>query len=273
MSGTLYLVATPIGNLEDITLRAIKILKESDIVLAEDTRHSKKLFMEYRISTKLISYNDFSTQSKILSIIKKLKNNQNISLISDAGTPLISDPGHELVYQSIKENIKVESVPGPSSLISALITSGFKNNKFVFEGFLPKKINELKSLFLKFNYQEKTIICFESPHRIKKTLKVMMDILGSKRQISIARELTKMHETILRGSIEEISLIAEKDLNLSRGELVIIIEGINKRNYEFDKQLDELYSSLKNNLSLKEFSKIFSKVTSFSSKQIYNKYK
>ena len=273
MIGTLYLVATPIGNLEDITLRAIRILKDSDIVLAEDTRHSKRIFMEYRISSKLISYNDFSSQSKIFSIIKKLKNGKNISLISDAGTPLISDPGHELVYQSIKENIKVESIPGPSALISALITSGFKNNKFVFEGFLPKKRNELKNLLLEFNYQEKTIICFESPHRIKKSLKVMMDILGSNRQISIARELTKIHETILRGSIEEINLIAEKDLHLSRGEIVIIIEGINKKDYEFDKQLDELYSSLKNTLSLKEFSKILSKVTSFSSKEIYKKYK
>ena len=140
MTGTLYLVATPIGNLEDITLRAIRILNESSIVLAEDTRNSKKLFVAHKIASKLVSNNDFSSQKKISSIIKHLKDGKTVSLISDAGTPLVSDPGHELVSQVISEKIKVESIPGPSSVISGLITSGFKNNKFIFEGFLPKNL-------------------------------------------------------------------------------------------------------------------------------------
>ena len=265
MTGTLYLVATPIGNLEDITLRAIRILNESSIVLAEDTRNSKKLFAAHKISSKLVSYNDFSSQKKISSIIKHLKDGKTISLISD--------PGHELVSQIISEKIRVESIPGPSSVISGLITSGFKNNKFIFEGFLPKKSSELKSLLSKCNYETKTIVFFESPYRIKKTLKVMRDVLGKDRRISIAREMTKMHETILRGTIEELNHIADVDLNLTRGEIVIVLEGSDKRDDEFDNKLDYLYSALSNDLSLKQFSKVFSKISKQSSKEIYNKYK
>tara|TARA_B100001559_G_scaffold22983_1_gene18551 strand:+ start:4193 stop:5017 length:825 start_codon:yes stop_codon:yes gene_type:complete len=273
MTGTLYLVATPIGNLEDITLRAIRILNESSIVLSEDTRNSKKLLSAHKISSKLVSYNDFSSQKKISSIIKNLKDGKTISLISDAGTPLVSDPGHELVSQVISEEINVESVPGPSSVISGLITSGFKNNKFIFEGFLPKKTSELKSLLLTCNYETKTIIFFESPYRIKKTLKVMKDVLGKNRRISIAREMTKIYETILRGTIEEINYIAEVDTNLSRGEIVIVLEGSDKENDDFDKKLDYLHASLSNDLSLKQFSKVFSKISKKSAKEIYNKYK
>ncbi len=273
MIGTLYLVATPIGNLEDITLRAIRILNESSIVFAEDTRNSKKLFLAHKICSKLVSYNDFSSQKKISSIIKHLKDGKSISLISDAGTPLVSDPGHELVSQVISEKINVVSIPGPSSVISGLITSGFKNNKFIFEGFLPKKSSELKSLLSKYNYETKTIIFFESPHRIKKTLKAMRNILGENRRISIAREMTKMHETTLRGRLEEMNHLAEVDSNLSKGEIVIVLEGSDKKNDEFDKKLDFLHSSLSNDLSLKQFSKVFSKISNQSAKEIYNKYK
>ena len=273
MKGILYLVATPIGNLEDISFRAIKILNESDIVLAEDTRESKKLFQKYYIKSKLISYNDHSSQSKIDSMIVKLKSGTNISLISDAGTPLVSDPGHELVSQTIDKNIRVESIPGPTAVISGLITSGFKNTKFVFEGFLPKKKNELRKLLSEFNYESRTIIFFESPHRIRNTLKIMMDILGKKRKVSIAREITKMHENILRGSLEEINSIAEQDPNLARGELVITLDGVKQKHEYFIKELDDLYFSLREDISLKKFSKVFSKVSNLSSKEIYNKFK
>jgi len=273
MTGTLYLVATPIGNLEDITLRAIRILNESSIVLAEDTRNSKKLFLEHKISSKLVSYNDFSSQSKISSIIKHLKEGKNISLISDAGTPLVSDPGHELVSQVISNKIRIESIPGPSSVISGLITSGFKNNKFVFEGFLPKKNNELITLLSIFNHETRTIVCFESPHRIRKTLKTMRDVLDKNRKISIAREITKIHETILRGTIEEMCHISDTDSNLSRGELVIVLEGSDKEYDDFDRKLDYLHTSLSKDISLKKFSKVFSKISNQSAKEIYNKYK
>lgn len=273
MTGTLYLVATPIGNLEDITLRAIRILNESSIVLAEDTRNSKKLFLEHKISSKLVSYNDFSSQSKISLIIKHLKDGKNISLISDAGTPLVSDPGHELVSQVISNKIRIESIPGPSSVISGLITSGFKNNKFVFEGFLPKKNNELINLLSIFNHETRTIVCFESPHRIRKTLRTMKDVLDKNRKISIAREITKIHETILRGTIEEMCHISDTDSNLSRGELVIVLEGSDKEYDDFDKKLDYLHTSLSKDISLKQFSKVFSKISNQSAKEIYNKYK
>jgi len=273
MSGVLYLVATPIGNLEDITLRAIKTLNESSIVLAENTKTSKKLFSSHGINSKLVSFNDFSSNTKIVSLLRKLKGGDSISLISDAGTPLISDPGFNLVSQAIDENIRIESIPGPSAVIAGLITSGIDNQKFIFEGFLPKKNNELKKTFSKLNYESRTTIFFESPHRIIKSFKVMEQILDSKRKISIARELTKMHETILRGTIGEVSSFVEKDPNLTRGEIVLIFEGTNNNFSDFDEKLDELFNSLKKEVSLKKFSKVFSRITNFSAKEIYNKYK
>ena len=273
MSGVLYLVATPIGNLEDITLRAIKTLNESSIVLAENTKTSKKLFSSHGINSKLVSFNDFSSNTKIVSLLGKLKDGYSISLISDAGTPLISDPGFNLVSQAIDENIRIESIPGPSAVIAGLITSGIDNQKFIFEGFLPKKNNELKKTFSKLNYESRTTIFFESPHRIIKSLKVMEQILDSRRKISIARELTKMHETILRGTIGEVASFIEKDPNLTRGEIVLIFEGTNNNFSDFDEKLDELFNSLKKEVSLKKFSKVFSRITNFSAKEIYNKYK
>ena len=273
MSGTLYLVATPIGNLEDITLRAIKVLNNADLVLAEDTRNSKKLFAKHLIKTPLSAYHDFSSERKTQSIIKLLKNGKIIALVSDAGTPLISDPGFELVRKAIKENIKIYSIPGPSSVISGLITSGFNNNRFIFEGFLPRKSSDLKKIVTSFKYESRTIILFESPKRIQKSLKIMLDILGEIRQVSIARELTKIHETILRMSIKEANLLAKTDPNLSKGEIVIILEGVDKKFSDFDIKLDELFKYLREDISLKKFSKAFSKVSSYSAKEIYNRYK
>ena len=273
MSGVLYLVATPIGNLEDITLRAIKTLNESSIVLAENTKTSQKLFSAHGINSKLVSFNDYSSNTKIVSLLRKLKGGDSISLISDAGTPLISDPGFNLVSQAIDANIRIESIPGPSAVIAGLITSGIDNQKFIFEGFLPKKNNELKKTFSKLNYESRTTIFFESPHRIIKSLKVMEQILDSRRKISIARELTKMHETILRGTIGEVSSFVEKDPNLTRGEIVLIFEGTDNNFSDFDEKLDELFNSLKKEVSLKKFSKVFSRITNFSAKEIYNKYK
>ena len=273
MSGVLYLVATPIGNLEDITLRAIKTLNESSIVLAENTKTSQKLFSAHGINSKLVSFNDFSSNTKIVSLLRKLKGGDSISLISDAGTPLISDPGFNLVSQAIDANIRIESIPGPSAVIAGLISSGIDNQKFIFEGFLPKKNNELKKTFLKLNYESRTTIFFESPHRIIKSFKVMEQILDNRRKISIARELTKMHETILRGTIGEVSSFVEKDPNLTRGEIVLIFEGTDNNFSDFDEKLDELFNSLKKEVSLKKFSKVFSRITNFSAKEIYNKYK
>ena len=273
MSGVLYLVATPIGNLEDITLRAIKTLNESSIVLAENTKNSQKLFSAHGINSKLVSFNDFSSNTKIVSLLRKLKGGDSISLISDAGTPLISDPGFNLVSQAIDANIRIESIPGPSAVIAGLISSGIDNQKFIFEGFLPKKNNELKKTFSKLNYESRTTIFFESPHRIIKSFKVMEQILDNRRKISIARELTKMHETILRGTIGEVSSFVEKDPNLTRGEIVLIFEGTDNNFSDFDEKLDELFTSLKKEVSLKKFSKVFSRITNFSAKEIYNKYK
>ena len=275
MTGTLYLVATPIGNLEDITLRAIRILNESSIVLAEDTRNSKKLFKAHKISSKLVSYNDFSSQKKIYSIIEHLKDGKIVSLISDAGTPLVSDPGHELVSQVINEKINVESIPGPSSVISGLITSGFKNNKFIFEGFLPKNNSERKKLLAELSRNEKTTILFESPHRFKKLLFELKEFCGGDREIIINRELTKKFEEQIGNNIDQvINYFEDKEI---LGEITVVIKGIKKINkilsYDEDIIKKELCELTEAGMSLNMASKYLAKKYFLKKNMIYNMFK
>ena len=255
--GILYLVATPIGNLEDITLRAIRILKEVDIIAAEDTRHTLKLLNHLEISKPLISYYKQTEKNKCEYLIDQLNSGKNIALVSDAGTPVISDPGEVIVKEAIKNNIKVYSVPGPCALISALISSGISANKFSFIGFLPvpskKKQEELETI----KDYETTLIFYEAPHKLKSTLEVMLEILGD-RNICLARELTKIHEEFTRGKISEIL----NNLLEPKGEYVIIVEG------NYSKKRDELTAL--NNLSLEEHFSYYEKL-GFSKKDIIKK--
>lgn len=220
MSGKLYLVATPIGNLEDITLRAIRILKEVDFITAEDTRHSLKLLNHLEISKPLISYHRHNEDVKTELLIDKLKDGKNIALISDAGTPVICDPGETIVKEAIKENIEVISIPGACALVNALITSGLDTKEFCFLGFLSinKKIRKEKLEEIK--KENRTIILYEAPHKIKETLKDLSNILED-RQVVIARELTKIHEEFIRGTINQII----ERYTEPKGEHIIIIEG------------------------------------------------
>lgn len=219
--GTLFVCPTPIGNLEDITLRTLRTLKEVDLIAAEDTRRTIKLLNHYKIKKPLTSYHEHNKWEKGEILLKKLKGGEDIGLVSDAGMPGISDPGEELIKSSIEENIEVEVLPGPTASITALILSGLSTDKFAFEGFLPSnkkdRIKELERL----RNEQRTIIIYESPYRLLNMLRDIKEVLGN-RQISISRELTKVYEETFRGTVEEgIENFKEQ----KKGEFVIIVEG------------------------------------------------
>ncbi len=220
--GVLYICPTPIGNLEDITLRTLRILKEVDLIAAEDTRHTIKLLNHYDIKKPLISYHEHNKIVKGNILIEKLKNGMNIGLVTDAGMPGISDPGVDIINLSIKNDIKIIALPGATASITGLVISGLPTDKFVFEGFLPSKrkdrLNELERL----KTEERTIIIYEAPHRILALLKDMKEVIGN-RQISISRELTKIHEETFRGTIDQGLDKFEKEK--PKGEFVLIIRG------------------------------------------------
>lgn len=224
--GSLFICPTPIGNLEDITLRTLNILKKVDIIAAEDTRHTIKLLNHYDIKVPLTSYYEHNKVEKGPYIIERLKRGENVALVSDAGMPGISDPGEELIGLAIGEGIEVVALPGATASIIALVLSGLSTDKFVFEGFLPSNGRERVEELKKIKYENRTIILYESPHRLIDTLKDMFNILGN-RNISISRELTKIHEETFRGTVEE-GIEYFKDNR--RGEFVIVVEGSQVKN-------------------------------------------
>ena len=219
MSGILYLVATPIGNLEDITFRAINILKEVDLIAAEDTRHTLKLLNHYEISKPLISYHRHNEEIKVDGLIEKLKEGQNIAVVSDAGTPAICDPGEVIVKEALRENIKVVPIPGACAFVNALVASGLDTKEFVFYGFLSINKKLRKEKLEQIEKENKTIILYEAPHKLKNTLEDLKEILED-RKIVIARELTKIHEEFIKGTAKEI---LEKYTE-PKGEHIILIE-------------------------------------------------
>lgn len=222
MSGTLYLVATPIGNLEDMTYRAIRILNEVDLIAAEDTRNSIKLLNHFNIKTPMTSYHEFNKYEKADYLVNKLLEGVNVAEITDAGTPGISDPGEELVKRALDAGITVTSVPGPAAFVDALIISGQSTRRFVFEAFLPTDKKERKAVLESFKKETRTIIMYEAPHRLKKTLAELNEAIGNRR-ISICKELTKRYENNFRTTIEEAMAYYEE--NDPKGEFVLVIEG------------------------------------------------
>tara|TARA_B100001250_G_scaffold154877_2_gene133050 strand:+ start:1294 stop:1995 length:702 start_codon:yes stop_codon:yes gene_type:complete len=226
--GTLYIVATPIGNLKDITFRAVETLSSVSMIAAEDTRHSKKLFQHYNISTPSISFFEHNRTARIPQIVANLKKGNHVALISDAGTPGISDPAYKLIREAIAEDITVESIPGPTALISGIVSSGLPTDRILFEGFLPPKKGRIKRLTNLID-QDATIVFYESPYRLIKTLKEILEVLGDRPAV-ITRELTKMNEEIIRGTV--LDLLTYFTSNKPRGEFVIII-GKNDANVFF----------------------------------------
>lgn len=220
--GKLFLVPTPIGNLEDMTLRAISVLKEVDLILAEDTRTSGKLLQHFSIGTPMHSHHMHNEHKTVDNIIKRLQNNENIALISDAGTPAISDPGFLLTRACVENDIPVECLPGATAFVPALVNSGLPNDKFVFEGFLPvKKGRQTRLEFLV--SEKRTMIFYESPHKLLKTLAQFVEYFGADRAISVSRELTKMYEETVRGTVAEV--LAHYTKKPPKGELVIVVAG------------------------------------------------
>ena len=217
---TLYIVATPIGNLEDLTHRAQRTLAEVDLIAAEDTRHTRKLLSHYQIETPCTSYHSHSSSAKVQALVKEMQDGKSIALVSDAGTPGISDPAYSLIQATLATDIQIIPIPGPSAFLTALMGSGLPMNQFVYLGFMPAKKGR-QTLIKSLLEESRTSILYESPHRILKTLDLMLDILGPDRKVVLARELTKMHETFVRGTLQDV----HQKLNdhPPKGEMVILV--------------------------------------------------
>lgn len=271
MAGKLYLVATPIGNLDDITIRALNILKEVDLIAAEDTRHTLGLLNHFEISKPLISYYKQTEKARSEILIEKLKEGKNIAVVSDAGTPGISDPGEEIVKVAIENNIEIVPIPGACALINALIASGLSTREFLFVGFLSAVKKEKKEKLEEIKYETRTLILYEAPHKLKGTLELILEVLGD-RKIVLARELTKIHEEFIRDNVSSI-LNRIDDI---KGEFVILIEGssISKKDIESDNinslSLEEHYNMYENQgLSKKEIIKKIAKDRNVNKNEIY----
>ena len=262
MSGSLHIVSTPIGNLEDITLRAIDTLSSVDLILAEDTRHSQILLSHYQVQTKVISFHEHNEKNKIEKIISELEKGMKIALISDAGTPLINDPGYSLVRLVKERNINVIPVPGPSAPIAALSASGLSSDAFIYLGFVPLKESDRAHCFNRLKRQEETTIFFESPKRVLNTLKELRNFLGKSRRVSLAKEISKRHETIITNSIEEIINFLEDKPEHQKGEFVILIEGNKEVDMNEQKELlSKIMPHLLEEMSPSKAAKVAAKIT------------
>lgn len=274
MCGKLYIVATPIGNLEDITFRAINVLKSVDFIAAEDTRHTLKLLNHFEIQKKLVSYYKEIEKNKSDVLIKELLNGKNIAIVSDAGTPGISDPGEEIIKKAIENNIEIIPIPGACAFINALISSGLSTKEFCFIGFLSANKKEREDKLEEIKYLNKTILFYEAPHKLKTTLESIFKILGN-RNIVLAKEITKIHETFIRGKVEDIL----KSIKEPKGEFVIVIEGSEITQKEIEKNnlnemsLEEHYEYYKNKgLDKKEIIKAIAKDRNLPKNDIYQEF-
>jgi 16S rRNA (cytidine1402-2'-O)-methyltransferase len=272
MSGTLFIVATPIGNLDDITFRAIKTLKSVDLVLAEDTRHSQKILNHFNIKTLISAFHDYNEREKCNTVIDKLKQGDSIALISDAGTPLISDPGYILVSAAKKNSVNVVPIPGPSALIAALSASGIPSDSFSFFGFLPSKQNARIKTLKTFASRPETIIVYESPKRIMATLTDMIFVFGEEREVCLAKELTKTFETILTTNIPNLIDYISADPGHQKGEFVLLISSTAKKGQlELDQQLDRLLPVLCSEMGSSKAAKLAAKITGIDKKYCYQR--
>lgn len=274
MAGKLYLVPTPIGNLKDITIRALEVLKSVDLIAAEDTRQSLKLLNHYEIKKQLISYHQHNEQGRSEDIIKRLQDGENIAIVTDAGTPGISDPGSVIVSKCIGEGIEFEVLPGATAITTALVNSGLDTTKFLFRGFLPRENKERKPIIEELKDRKETLIFYEAPHRLLDTLEFLKDNLGN-RKVAICRELTKLHEEILRFTLEEsIEYYKEKS---ARGEYVLVVEGKTQEEIEQEEKTkwenltvkDHIKKYIEDGMSKKEAVKQVAKDRNMSKSEIY----
>lgn len=262
MTGELYLVATPIGNMKDMGTRAIDTLNEVDLVAAEDKRRSSRLFSYFNIKTPMISYHDHNEDKQIKKIIDLLLCGKSVALISDAGTPLISDPGYRLVRATKNHGLKVSAIPGPCALIAAISASGLPSDRFIFEGFLPAKSSARIAKIQSISNELRTIIFYEAPHRILETLEDMLVVINPLRQIVLARELTKTYETFLSGTLVDVLGLVKADINQQKGEIVLVLAGSDSSEENLDTyESDRMLSILLEELPLKQAASLAAKIT------------
>ncbi len=270
--GTLYIVGTPIGNLEDITFRAIRILKSVNLIAAEDTRHTAKLLHHFQITTPQISYHHHNRTARQTELLNYLEEGQTIALVTDAGMPGISDPGYDLISASIIANIPVIPIPGPTAAITALSVSGLATDRFIFEGFLPLKGKERRDRLQALKTETRTIILYEAPHRLLKTLTDLQEIYGKDHQLTVGREITKRYEEFWRGSLEDAILYYHNSQQI-KGEFTLILAGCSQSRFlelTVDQLRDELQQLLDQGMTRSQASRQLAEVTTFSRRQIYN---
>ncbi len=267
MPGILYIVPTPIGNLEDITLRALRVLKEVELIAAEDTRHTQHLLAHFGIKTALTSYHDHNERAKARTLVERLKSGASIALVSDAGTPAISDPGYRIVVDAIQAGIQVVPLPGASALTTALSASGLPTDGFLFEGFLPAKAQERKAKLQSLREEVATLVFYEAPHRLLDALAEMLKIFGD-REIAIGRELTKVHEEFRRGKLSEVvSALADRDI---KGEIVIMVHGTRGEAQVSDEELHGTIRQLAGKgMGVKEIAELLGERYGLAKKEVY----
>ena len=269
MGGVLYIVATPIGNLEDITLRALRVLKEVDLIAAEDTRHTQKLLTHYGIASRLTAYHEHNEKTKAQSLVEQLKQGKRMALVCDAGTPAISDPGYRLVREAISAGVRVVPIPGPSALTAVLSVSGLPTDRVVFEGFLPAKKAERKRRLESLRDESRTIVFYEAPHRLKDCLQDLFQVLGD-REIVLAREMSKIYEEFLRGRLSDVKNEVEGRKVL--GEVALVVRGSEPRPKE-DRDREELRAEIerlkREGMRVKEIAALLGEKFSYPKREIY----
>ena len=270
-SNALYIVATPIGNLADMVPRAVEILKSVDLIAAEDTRHSQRLLQHFGIDTPLLAYHDHSDERALGKLNALMEDGKSVALISDAGTPLISDPGYRLVRYAHQRGWQVIPIPGASALVAALSVSGLATDRFRFEGFLPAKAVGRCKRLQELAAESSTLIFYEAPHRLLECLTDMQDCFGSKRRVVLARELTKAFETVINTSLGELVDIVRADSNQSRGEIVLLLEGGVPETAEFTPEIEKLLALLAAELPPKKAAAIAAEFSGLNKKDLYNR--
>ncbi len=266
----LYIVATPIGNMGDISARALNVLKTVSVIAAEDTRHSAHLLHYHGINTKLISYHDFSTDARVESLLERLRQGQSVALISDAGTPLISDPGYRLVMLAREAQLNVVPIPGASALTAAISVSGLPSDRFIFEGFLPAKQGARKTRLSELLSESRTLIFYESPHRILASMLDMEEVFGAERFAVVCRELTKTYETIHGATLAELLVWMQSDSNQQRGEFVVLVRGQETtQEAASDSESKRVLAVLLEELPLKQAAGLAARITGAKKNELY----
>ncbi len=272
MAGTLFVVATPIGNMGDISARAVSILQSVDLIAAEDTRHSGRLMSHFQITTPLVAYHDHGNEAQGERIFAVLDEGKDVALISDAGTPLVSDPGYRLVRSARERAYKVVPLPGACAAITALSAAGLPSDRFCFEGFLPAKQNQRRKALALLASETRTLLFYEAPHRILATLEDLLDVFGAEREVTLARELTKTYETVLNGNLSELLTTLNNDLNQQKGEMVLVVRGFDGA-MASDQELEEerVLKLLLTDLPVKQAAGLAAKICAAPRNALYKK--